>query len=566
MNLPLYPFSNININNTITNANHQSSQPQPPMQTQTLVPTLGTKLISPFNARSGSSNSTVMAPPTKLNPWKVPISPSTSSSSSCTSSDLSPKTKSLRVIMSEEEEQHVKKHQPRRDQSSSNNSNSRSSSSSIANNCHKNESNTKKTHLSRHKQKQMSSSYQSRKINNKTHHNRPKKKQNRDNSSDGNGSNGNNGQYPRPTAINSYDRTTQNNEYSNNHGNHGHGRQSNKNGIKKNKNKGYKGHYKSTTFRRNQNNYCNNYYTNHSMRNSNKISTNPEFLLPSLTEMSLSQQNYNKNISEIRYTMMMSCQEYYDEISRGENMKTQQMTKEERNSIVALDCEMVGVGEHGERSALARVSIVNWDYDVLLDTYVKVDEPVTDYRTFVSGVRDKDIQSDKAMDLHVCRNMVLKILKGRILVGHGLENDLGALNITHPKCDTRDTAYYPLYMTATLVSPMGRASRPESRKSSFSSYTLTPSVMESDCSSTGSNSSFLSTSSESQSPSLSEITYQGPMMQLKPRKLKEIAREWLEIMIQRNGEEHSRLEGDLAALASYKLSRVQCEDRYLAVS
>jgi len=40
------------------------------------------------------------------------------------------------------------------------------------------------------------------------------------------------------------------------------------------------------------------------------------------------------------------------------------------NHIVALDCEMVGVGFDGEQSALARVSIVDWNGFVLLDTYV----------------------------------------------------------------------------------------------------------------------------------------------------------------------------------------------------
>ena len=54
---------------------------------------------------------------------------------------------------------------------------------------------------------------------------------------------------------------------------------------------------------------------------------------------------------------------------------------------VALDCEMVGCGEDGKRSVLARVSVVNEDGNVVLDTFVAPGERVVDYRTRVSGVR-----------------------------------------------------------------------------------------------------------------------------------------------------------------------------------
>lgn len=55
--------------------------------------------------------------------------------------------------------------------------------------------------------------------------------------------------------------------------------------------------------------------------------------------------------------------------------------------FVAIDCEMVGVGEGGEDSILARVSIVNFHGHVLLDEYVKPREKVTDFRTHVSGIK-----------------------------------------------------------------------------------------------------------------------------------------------------------------------------------
>ena len=61
---------------------------------------------------------------------------------------------------------------------------------------------------------------------------------------------------------------------------------------------------------------------------------------------------------------------------------------------VAMDCEMVGVGD-GKESILARVSIVNHYGSPLYDKFVKPRENVTDYRTFVSGVRPEDLKNGK---------------------------------------------------------------------------------------------------------------------------------------------------------------------------
>lgn len=60
--------------------------------------------------------------------------------------------------------------------------------------------------------------------------------------------------------------------------------------------------------------------------------------------------------------------------------------------VVAIDCEMVGVGPDGEDSILARVSLVNQFGKCIYDKYVKPTERVTDYRTAVSGIRPQDIK------------------------------------------------------------------------------------------------------------------------------------------------------------------------------
>lgn len=176
------------------------------------------------------------------------------------------------------------------------------------------------------------------------------------------------------------------------------------------------------------------------------------------------------------------------------------MSGEERSRYIALDCEMVGVGPGGFKSALARVCVVDWNEDVVFDTFVRVDETVTDYRTFVSGVREEDLESDDAMDIEECRSYVASLIEGKIVIGHALKNDFQALGLSHPWYDTRDTAKYtPLMKT---------------------------------CERTG---------------------------HLKARRLKELVQEKLNKKIQCEGVEHCPYEDASAALSLYKLVRRKWE-------
>jgi RNA exonuclease 4 len=52
---------------------------------------------------------------------------------------------------------------------------------------------------------------------------------------------------------------------------------------------------------------------------------------------------------------------------------------------------MVGVGPDGTEDALARVSVVNYHGNVLLDVYVSPNQRVTDWRTKYSGIRPADV-------------------------------------------------------------------------------------------------------------------------------------------------------------------------------
>ena len=114
----------------------------------------------------------------------------------------------------------------------------------------------------------------------------------------------------------------------------------------------------------------------------------------------------------------------------------------EAGKYIAIDCEMVGVGPDPDNdSALARVSIVNYHGHQLYDSFVLPKEPVTDYRTFVSGITPQLLES--ARTLNVVQADVARLLDGRILIGHSVRNDLDALLLGHPKRDIRDTSRYP---------------------------------------------------------------------------------------------------------------------------
>ncbi|EFJ41775.1 hypothetical protein VOLCADRAFT_67831 [Volvox carteri f. nagariensis] len=110
--------------------------------------------------------------------------------------------------------------------------------------------------------------------------------------------------------------------------------------------------------------------------------------------------------------------------------------------VLAIDCEMVGVGPKGTESALARVCLVNSSGSVLLDTFVQPKEKVTDHRTWVSGVRPSDLAGGRPVDDVI--KQVGELVKDRVLVGHSIGNDLRALRLEdHPRALLRDTAKYP---------------------------------------------------------------------------------------------------------------------------
>jgi len=117
------------------------------------------------------------------------------------------------------------------------------------------------------------------------------------------------------------------------------------------------------------------------------------------------------------------------------------------SKILALDCEMVGNEKH--ESMLARVCVINELGDVLYDKYVKPTGKVSSYRTRYSGILPHHLSSFRAVPFSEAQSRVAELLKGNIVVGHGLKNDFDALKITHPLSLIRDTSKYPRFQSAS---------------------------------------------------------------------------------------------------------------------
>jgi len=139
-----------------------------------------------------------------------------------------------------------------------------------------------------------------------------------------------------------------------------------------------------------------------------------------------------------------------DGMTKKKNVEVERISEEEKEKYIAIDCEMVSVRGI---STLARVSIVNWYGDTIFNTFVRVEEEVTDYLTFVSGIRQADIESEDAMSFEDCQDAVLEIFRGKVVVGHALRNDFIALNIMHPWHLLRDTAKYEPFMKPCPIEP-----------------------------------------------------------------------------------------------------------------
>jgi len=124
------------------------------------------------------------------------------------------------------------------------------------------------------------------------------------------------------------------------------------------------------------------------------------------------------------------------------------------SDALALDCEMVGVGSSGTKSALAQVVILNENEELVYSAYVRPIEKITDYRTAVSGVRPFHMKT--AVPFLQVQKEVGQLLRKRIVIGHALRNDFKVLMLSHPKNLVRDTALFGPFKEQGALGPRQR--------------------------------------------------------------------------------------------------------------
>lgn len=224
----------------------------------------------------------------------------------------------------------------------------------------------------------------------------------------------------------------------------------------------------------------------------------------STTPNKKTQRNSKKRSTKKRPTVVNIV--VNDSNTSNSNQPSATLTPEEKSRYIALDAEMVGIGPSGSYSRLARIALIDYDGNTLYDTMVRVEERVTDYRTFVSGITEADITSDRAVSFDVAQSTVRQLIHNKIVVGHGLKNDFKVLGLSHPWYDIRDTAKYEPFMKV-----------PEQQDYNPNNATLVP------------------------------------------KKLRILAKDKLGLDIQVEGCPHSPVEDALAALELYKRHRLKWE-------
>lgn len=102
----------------------------------------------------------------------------------------------------------------------------------------------------------------------------------------------------------------------------------------------------------------------------------------------------------------------------------------EGSHTFAVDCEFC---DAASGKVLTRVSIVDFQENVIYDTFVKPAEDIVDYKTQYSGITE-EILKDVTTTLQDVQSHILSIVSSSdVLIGHSLESDLNVLKIRHPR-------------------------------------------------------------------------------------------------------------------------------------
>ncbi|KAL2759103.1 hypothetical protein ACRALDRAFT_2017933 [Sodiomyces alcalophilus JCM 7366] len=125
-------------------------------------------------------------------------------------------------------------------------------------------------------------------------------------------------------------------------------------------------------------------------------------------------------------------------VTRVESLQDAQVPEEEieQGSVtagrdcLALDCEMCMTGE--DEYSLARISVLGWSGEVIMDELVKPEKPITNYVTHFSGITEAMLAPVTTTLQDIQARLLDLVTPRTILIGHSLESDLKALRLSHP--------------------------------------------------------------------------------------------------------------------------------------
>ena len=151
------------------------------------------------------------------------------------------------------------------------------------------------------------------------------------------------------------------------------------------------------------------------------------FTTPSQKEVGLQRRAREKQTADDGW-LDTKVDKLEDGTAKDEDIEQGSVT--DGRSVLAMDCEMCKV--EGEEMALTRVSLVEWDGNILLDELVKPDKFITDYLTPYSGITPAKLENVTTNIKDIQARLLQVITPKHILIGHSLNSDLMALKLTHP--------------------------------------------------------------------------------------------------------------------------------------
>lgn len=153
-----------------------------------------------------------------------------------------------------------------------------------------------------------------------------------------------------------------------------------------------------------------------------KLLKKDKIILPDLTMSKEEMQQHN-------YPMHSSLLDNPVSIEGSDWVETKDFDHEGSHTF-SLDCEFC---QSANGKVLTRISIIDFDENIVLDTFVKPDVEITDYLTKYSGITEAKLEGVTTTLKEVQERFLSIVSSNDILIGQSLESDLNVLKIKHPK-------------------------------------------------------------------------------------------------------------------------------------